>query len=324
MSIQGSFRTVTYQTALIKNHLSTRFVLHADNIIFLPAYILNHRAIGGYRMDNNGYIRKLETTPFIVQGTPKENEAIAESKPDDEGRKDSNAAPALGLVRRRRRATAVLPNSTKTEERDDGGMRTLVMRLIVCAAVCLCMLLLKNIDSPFAKSVTDGVKTAITFDLSIDDSLGKLKFVQNTNAESQEVMAAAGTNMLLPVEGIVTTAFKEGFSDSVTIMATENTQVVAAEDGLVQSVESVDELCTVTLQHDGQLSSRYSFDGIPEVAEGDTLLQGESIAQLASGQQARFSVLRQGVAVDPSVYLGTSFHATDDESQETMNQTDTK
>ena len=56
-------------------------------------------------------------------------------------------------------------------------MAILSVRLAVSAVIIIVVLLLKSIDIPATRWAVDRVREAITYDFSINETLGKLKFV---------------------------------------------------------------------------------------------------------------------------------------------------
>ncbi len=51
------------------------------------------------------------------------------------------------------------------------------------------VLAVKLVDTPFTNDVAGGIHDALTFEMSIDDAIGKLKFVENEAANLAKVFA---------------------------------------------------------------------------------------------------------------------------------------
>ena len=100
---------------------------------------------------------------------------------------------------------------------------------------------------------------------------------------------------------------------AVDIGAPQGTPVVAVYDGTVTKVESTSQLGTaVTIDHGNGLSTVYaSLDPTVEVAVGDVVKQGDVLGTVANtskneageGPHLHFEVWKDGVKIDPNLYL---------------------
>lgn len=91
------------------------------------------------------------------------------------------------------------------------GERLLRNTAIACALL-LTVMALGNIDSPATNRVTNAIRGALSMDMSLDESLGKLSFVQNLVPESALVFLNIGgrrSSAGIPVQGETVHAFSE-------------------------------------------------------------------------------------------------------------------
>ena len=102
--------------------------------------------------------------------------------------------------------------------------------------------------------------------------------------------------------------------DGVDFLADEGTAVLAAEDGVVESIYSGDILkgTEVVLDHGNGLKTVYRFVAAAEgLAVGDEVKQGDLIATVSEatgdeykdGTHLHFEITENGMTVDPTAYL---------------------
>lgn len=143
-------------------------------------------------------------------------------------------------------------------------------------------------------------------------------------AGEQQQPVEENTGMGLPIE-IVAVSNEFGFfhnstlncyyeHEGVDFAAEVGAKVLAAEDGVVESIYSGDVLkgTEIVLDHGDGVKSVYRFVAAAEgLKVGDSVAQGDLIATVAEptgdeykdGAHLHFEILENGKSIDPSVYL---------------------
>lgn len=123
--------------------------------------------------------------------------------------------------------------------------------------------------------------------------------------------------ILWPIDGIVTSGYGargESFHDGIDISAAEGTPVQAVETGeVVYSDQLRGYGNMIIVRHAGNLVSVYAHNRRNRVKEGDSVKQGETIAEVGSTGRAtaphlHFEIRRDNVAEDPLFYLRGDTH----------------
>lgn len=121
--------------------------------------------------------------------------------------------------------------------------------------------------------------------------------VAATDAEGDPVM-------ILPVSGLMESAFGDIDANGLSVLGLKiycqgEQQVKAAAIGKVIEVLAGQ---SILIEHSGGIESRYCGNISPDVAVGDILRQGQTIAGVEEGELL-FQVLREGEAQDPFLFL---------------------
>ncbi|MGI6161926.1 MAG: hypothetical protein ACOYJD_07835 [Christensenellales bacterium] len=252
-------------------------------------------------------IKKAEATPFktMVKG------AGIDRSDFETGTKIYESERLPLYIRGRNNAprpTALKRPRSEEDVEETKKLKSMVIKLAVCAAVCLAVLMFAKVDAPFARQVTDGVKTALTFEVNIDETLGKLKFVQEVFPDTATVMAPDDT-YAWPVQGDIITVFGE---DSKGIVFRSDTMgdVMSPASGTLSNVE-IDEQITIEIDHGSGLISILKFSGAAAtLGEGSELRKGGYVGLVDSGKTVYFEMQKDGVAVDPAAVLGLNAELT--------------
>ncbi len=181
----------------------------------------------------------------------------------------------------------------------------LLKNLAVASALVLCAVALRTGAFPSAKDASDVVLTAATDDSLLDDDLGKLSFVSALFPEAVLVFSQQSSAALeLPVSaGTVIHAWSK--AEPYMSWQTNSMQVKSAADGEVIGVYhgNGDECLVQVMGHDG-LSCLYGNLESVVVSTGDAVSRGDVLGVLLPGEDAVFEVRRDGMSIDPSLYLG--------------------
>jgi len=224
----------------------------------------------------------------------------------------------FSLLKRERKKT-----SPENEE-DRQETISLLKKAAVSAAICAAVLLFRSIDTPFTNDIIKGVKTAITSQLDIDKTLGKLKFVSNYLPDVAYVFADEEKmpsnqvedqiKLIAPVKGKVVQRFgasleqqgeKSMKSQGISIEGQEGAPVYAAADGEVIHIGENSELGSyVRLKHENGMETLYGNCVEISVKVGDRVAQKDQIGKVGkSGAEEKpilyFEARIDGEAIDP-------------------------
>ncbi|MBQ9941624.1 MAG: hypothetical protein IJP03_01315 [Christensenellaceae bacterium] len=147
-------------------------------------------------------------------------------------------------------------------------------RLVRNTAVCLLLALgiwgLKAMESPLAEDIR-----AATTDVSADEDLGRLHFVDGMEEGQVTAVDGPAYTYNFPLQGEVVASFADTAKD-VTIKSEENAQVGAILSGTV--VKTTKD--TVVVKNDN--STQTTYQGVvPTVAAGDVVKSGAQLGHLA-------------------------------------------
>ena len=193
------------------------------------------------------------------------------------------------------------------QERKDTRMTRTTRNAFICTCMICAAMLIRAIDTPVTNAMCDGIQTALTFDIDVEDTLGRLKFVQNGVQDAASVFASSNPSQMregfiLPVGGAaVLQRFDAESHPSVTLQADPASAVCAPAAGVVTSVSTDDDGgVSVALEHaDGYASI---LRGLADVAvkQGDTLTAGQQIGVAdPDAGQIQFALYAQGTCIDP-------------------------
>ena len=210
----------------------------------------------------------------------------------------------------RRPATQLEPkvrtrmHALKHEEKADAGFikyKRLLIKTGICAGILLLIFMLKSIDTPITNDITDGIRTAVSHELEIDE-IGRLKFVSNDAQETAEpaMSSAIAEGYVFPIEGMVELAFGESGSKGVVIRPIGEETVLAAGSGVVRGIDAQEGWMEIALADGAKLVYR---GVVPQAEKGKSVYPGEAVATLA-GETLYVELLTSaGEAVDPLSYL---------------------
>ncbi|MBQ8202407.1 MAG: M23 family metallopeptidase [Clostridia bacterium] len=183
----------------------------------------------------------------------------------------------------------------------------LVHNLIVASVLVLCAVTLRSGALPSLNDAADVILTAATDDSLLDDQLGRLSFVSALFPEAVLVFGESSGDVLAhPVSGgVVVHAWSE--AEPYTSWRGSSDKVTSASAGEVIGVYhgNGDERLVQVMGNDG-LACLYGNLAQVDVAVGDAVQAGDEIGTLITGADAVFEVRRDGMSIDPALYLGHS------------------
>jgi hypothetical protein len=197
-----------------------------------------------------------------------------------------------------KREKKILPvrRRVKAPESNDDRLSGILIKTGICAGVCAVLFALKLFDVPAGQQIVDGVRNAITQETSLDETLGKLKFVQ-----LEDIQNVFGDDLLMdaPVNGTV--AMKdEGFTVSVDV----ESDVTAAVDGSVSAVGTDAELgnyVKIKCADDTELTC-YGLTTISVEQEQQVEVK-DTIGTIAADKSIYVELRVAGSPADPAEYL---------------------
>ena len=180
----------------------------------------------------------------------------------------------------------------------------LLKNLAVASALVLCTVALRSGALPGASSATDALLAAVSGDMILDDTLGRLSFVSALFPEATLVFGENRYETLsIPVSGgSVVHACSQ--TEPYTAWESQRSEVFSSCDGTVMGVyHGEDEELLVQVMGDNGLRCIYGCLAQVTVQEGDRVEAGDLLGTLAEGQPCAFEVQQDGISVDPALYL---------------------
>ena len=199
------------------------------------------------------------------------------------------------------------PKIKKIRRRPSAAERLYKNTAVACALL-LCVMALKNIDTPVTNAITDTLKSAVSMDLNLSESVGRLSFVQKMMPESALVFLNLSESNApdLPVSGTVAHPYTA--DQPWTEYLTENhAPVYAILDGTVEACVQTDEGdWTILISHEGGAKSVYAFIGEPLVKTGSAVRKADKIALTGANERARLYLeyRENSLPADPKKVVG--------------------
>lgn len=181
----------------------------------------------------------------------------------------------------------------------------LMRNLAVASALLICAVTLRSGALPELSGATDAVLTAATDDTLLDDQLGRLSFVSSIFPEAALVFGSSGDGSLaMPVSGGAVVhvwsqaePYMSWLTDSETVASASSGEVIGVYHG------NGDESLVQVLGDDG-LACLYGNLAEVSVRTGDAVSAGDPLGTLMTGAEFVFEVRRDGMSIDPALYLG--------------------
>ncbi len=179
-----------------------------------------------------------------------------------------------------------------------------IRRIAICCAMAIGCVGLKYIKLPFAEQATDFLKNAFTYDLDIEESIGKLHFVEKIFPDVKAVFGDR-QQFSYPVSGAIIQKFGEDGKEYIQFQAEPKAEVVCALDGQVEKRGINDTLGKyLKIRHANNLTTVYYGMEESPLAEGAEVTQGQALGTLGDNGLLCFQVLSGDAAQDPQKYLG--------------------
>ena len=178
----------------------------------------------------------------------------------------------------------------------------------VACALLLCVMALKNIDTPVTNKITGAVKSVVSMDLNLPSSFTNLAFVQKIMPESALVFLnlTSSPRNALPVSGEIVHAYttQQPWTE---YRSPDNAPVFAVASGKVEAaVETSEGDYSVLVSDTAGNEYLYAFLASSSVKEGDEITKGAEIGTTGASDRARLYLeyREDGQSKDPVSLLG--------------------
>ena len=215
----------------------------------------------------------------------------ARLRPEEATKDMKSSAPRRKSFRRSRRRSRLGP-----------GDRLLRDTAIACALL-LGVLTIKNIDEPWSRLALNGVESALTMRINLDESLGRLSFVRGLVPESALVfLDLSARETFAPAEGTISHAWTEA-QPWIAYSCPPGAEVRALEPGTVAAVTRLSGgEWGLIVDHGEGVESVYAYLGRADVQAGDTVSAGQVLGTASDDPELSvyFELRENGTAVDPA------------------------
>lgn len=184
---------------------------------------------------------------------------------------------------------------------DEIRYRRLMIKTGVCAAFAIVILGIASINTPVADTVKDTVGDAVNHEFDIDKDIGRLKFVENLNDDTQSVFSPLPDEVVVyPAQGDVITAFGQAGSKGIR-MAPVDSVIVSMAKGTVEQTGEIDGMGYVKVKLDTG-ETAYYHNTEPCVKVDDIVKPGQQIGSL-KGDYVYVEIKDGDIYVDPVAYI---------------------
>lgn len=159
----------------------------------------------------------------------------------------------------------------------------------VACALLLAVLALKNIDTPVTNRITSALNQAIHMDLDLDETLGRLSFVENLMPESALVFFHTDTSARddTPVSGSVAHEWSVA-QPWLEYAADDGAPVYSLRDGTVAAAsQSAEGDWTILIHHAGDAQTVYAYLADCNVSLGESVSERQVIGHCGTQDRAR-------------------------------------
>lgn len=192
--------------------------------------------------------------------------------------------------------------------REEGERLTAGERMIrntaVACALLLSVMALKNVDQPWSRQATEGIKQAMTMRVDWDETLGQLSFVRALVPETALVFfnLGQGDDLRTPVNGLIGHEFTAQ-QPWMEYRCKAGEAVYAAFSGRVTAAgQGAGDEWIVLIEDDEGREAVYGYLAAAYVQVGQTVEAGQQIGAAADKENSRvyFEMRENGEAVDPA------------------------
>ena len=192
----------------------------------------------------------------------------------------------------------------KQKQTTYGYSGRMARRVVICCVLAAGCWGMKYIKLPAAQKTTEFLKSVFTYDLNIEETIGRLQFVQKI---LPDVKAVFGDQRQFdyPVSGAIIQKYGEDGKEYIQFQAKAKAEVKAALDGQVEKRGISDTLGKyLKIRHANHLTTVYYGMEESPLAEGADVKQGQTLGTLGQDGLLCFKVLSGEMTKDPQKYLG--------------------
>ena len=197
------------------------------------------------------------------------------------------------------------PGSKNGHRKLSLGDRLLRNTAIACALL-LGVLTIHNIDQPWSNLALDGIESALTMKIDLDESLGRLSFVRDLVPESALVfLDISAQSAFSPVEGMITHSYSAD-QPWIIYQCAPAAEVRAFEPATVSAVTQLSSGdWGILLDHGDGLESIYAYLEEVCIQTGDRISAGDVLGKASSNgaTDVYFELRKNGTAIDPAERL---------------------
>jgi len=191
------------------------------------------------------------------------------------------------------------------EERERLSMgERLVRNTALACALLLTVMALKNVDQPWSRQATEGIRRAMTMRVDWDETLGKLSFVRALVPETALVFFSMGEtkDLSAPAIGEIYHAYSAD-QPWLEYRCAAGEKVCAAAGGVVSAAgKGAGNDWTVLIENEEGVQTVYGYLSEICVERGETVAAGQQIGTAAAqeGSRVYFELRENGAPVDPT------------------------
>lgn len=214
-------------------------------------------------------------------------------------------------------------NNKKHDNEEMSKKDKFIIKIIISAIIVLGVFLMNNMNTNFAKGITNQISKAISYQVQWN-TLFKSDIISNfeekiaTFLGGKEVQVfndSHSQSFLEPVNGHLISEFEEKIHPvfntkieprGIEYSIFEDQSVVASSDGLVLNImDSTYQGKRIVIQHQDQYKTVYDGVETCDVEAGQTLKKGDKIGSIAANEEISklffYEVWKDNVAIDPKV-----------------------
>ena len=176
--------------------------------------------------------------------------------------------------------------------------------MAVCAAVAALCLLVRFVPGTFAQNARQTLTQLFTYDLDLDETLGRLKFVENLFPGAAAVFGTQ-SQRCYPVEGNLMRSFGQDNLPNIAFQAAAGAKVVAIDAGRVTKRGVSEQYGNyLRIEHADGLETYYYGLAKSPLDKGAEVQKGQEIGTLGEDGVLVFALHASGAARNQLSYLG--------------------
>jgi len=183
----------------------------------------------------------------------------------------------------------------------DVDYRRFILKTGACAVIAVLILGIASIGSPDTRFITEALNGAQQHEFNMDEDIGRLKFVDTLDGESQSVFSAnPGAVAVYPAKGDIVTAFGQAGSSGIRIKPA-NAKAVCIAKGTVEQTGKINGEQYIKIALDtGEAVYYYGIN--PVVKVRDIVKPGELVGDII-GDYLYIEIKDKDKYIDPVAFI---------------------